>query len=328
MKGSREFLTSNGEPENVEFVKKIENIYLNKYEKEQSDELKELLNSVDFSVLEDEFNIIAEKSGIDKNKLNFIGKEKVFDFKKDSRDGLEFGRIGRYDPGANCIAVDINGLNLLARNFNFDKQKLFLYLMCHEETHATGKTRCVGFNEFKEEKEDSMSVRTGYSEYITIKDEYEKVYHTEILSPFNEGITEKIGREVLDSYFQKTGILGDDFKKKLEREYGSSNLYGYEVSFVDTFIKRISADTGVSEMDVWNAFKRGFYNGEDLLGDLELREFWKEIFGEEFIRDFTNSKEGRHLFAIEERIKNWRDVTQKNIFSKFIAKFLSKKDEK
>ncbi len=325
MKGSREFLTSNGEPENQEFVKEIERFHLERYEKEQSGELKELLNSINFSVLESEFSLIAEKSRMDKNKFNFIGREKIFNLEKDRREGLGFKRIGMYDPGANCLAFDIDGLVFAAKDNNFNKKDFFLYLVCHEEAHATAKTECVGLSEFEKEKEDSMVVTTGYSKYFIIKDVNKKVYDTELLKPFNEGITEKIAREALDSYFKKTGISGENFKKRLENGSNSDNLYGYEVSFVDTLIKRISVDTGVLEIDVWNAFKRGFYNGEDLLGDRELREFWKGMFGEEFIKDLTNSKEGRHLFAIQERIKNWKDPSGENKLSKFFKEFLEKK---
>lgn len=314
MRENREFLTLGGGQESQKIVEEYEVVALENYEQKQSTELKTLLDSVSFDVLQKVLGSIAERSGIAATELNFIDSHKILNRKQNDRKSLS-STGALYDPIGNCIGVDTNILERGARDMKLDEKTFFLYLLCHEETHATAKVRCVGLNT------NHTSIQFGYSHFNRSGDFYEDIF-----AALNEGITEKIGREALTAYLEKTGADQREqkiFFKQLKKESKYGNLYGSEVSFVDTLIKKLSAVSGTPEKDVWDALKRGAYEGEDLRNK-ELKSFFEDIFGREFVSDLANSQEGRHLSTLQKQIETANPKNKKSFIPQ-IFKITSKK---
>ncbi len=290
---NREFLTLSGERENQKIVEEYETAVLENYEQEQSAELKALLDSVSFNTLQKVIGSIAERSGIAATELNFVDSHKILNRKQNDRKSLS-STGALYDPIGNCIGIDTSTLRQGAKNMKLDEKTFFLYLLCHEETHATAKVQCVGLDT------NYTSIQFGYSHSSKSGDFYKDTF-----TALNEGITEKIGREAFTAYSEKIGTDQKEqeiFSKQLKKESEYGNLYGNEVSFVNVVIKKLSAVSGTPEKDVWDALKRGAYEGEDLRNE-ELKNFFEETFGEEFISDLANSKEGRHLGTLQKQIE-------------------------
>lgn len=78
---------------------------------------------------------------------------------------------------------------------------------------------------------------------------------------FNEGVTEKLSREVVAKYIKQVGMTGvitsniDTFFKM------GGGSYEDEVRLIDVIIKRIADDTKVHPDVVWGSIVRGYFRG-------------------------------------------------------------------
>lgn len=143
----------------------------------------------------------------------------------------------------------------------------------------------VHFNSYLSEKinprdfEISQELTIGYKKIIEIRDNSGHKKDMEQLSEFNEGVTEMITLELINSnaiksFFEKEidGIL---FESDIE-----TTSYFKERNQIKSFIKKISEKHDVSEDNVWNEIKKAFFDGD---GDgvlKKIEEAYQEIIKE------------------------------------------------
>jgi hypothetical protein len=164
----------------------------------------------------------------------------------------EGGVGGGYSPIKNRIRLDPT------ENFNNGYELLVTFI--HERVHARG------FNTFRAvahhrrrtgEILEPDSIRIGYENYVTKE-----------FSDFNEGMTELIAEEVYVELIRRQG-MAKFVSGKVEdgkRWYAGYEYRTYEdeKSKVRDLVAHISETRQVSERTVWNAMKRGYFEGLDL----------------------------------------------------------------
>lgn len=171
-----------------------------------------------------------------------------------------------------------------------DIRREVLRTLIHEETHAVSNgvhyegaitSRIVKFVADMKQRSTTLSV-SGFRRHVydptTPPDPilgWELKEHVEF-NFFNEGVTEKIARQIFDEYLRRTGDRAHYLDK-----HGSipeSPYYENLVHFADLFIATLAHATGVPQEHVWDAVIAGYMRGLDLRGT-ELKQFFEETFG-------------------------------------------------
>jgi hypothetical protein len=118
---------------------------------------------------------------------------------------------------------------------------------------------------------------------------------------FNEAVTEKNAREVLQAYclgnediitssdlkqyLKALEVKVDDVENFTEDKY---KHYSPEVALLDQVINKISQEIGVSNETVWNGIKRGYFEeGPSIFEDPEIIEGFQAIFSKDFLENLS-----------------------------------------
>lgn len=273
-----------------------------------SEQMKEILDGIDFDLLGKIFQDTALKYHI-KEPLNFIGKERIF--------GIKLSKTPHYDDIRNVIFVADNGIGkerksrkkLDSEYENFCR-KLYggiaiqvLHSIIHEEVHAAiNKVILNGWEGFLDKY--PKEIQNGYGIAGERSDEnpndnFGKNFfgkkHFVSFAAFNEGVTEKLAREIFLNYIKENN-------KQEEAIVYTENLvsrpeitnYNQEVSLVNAIVKHMSGVTGKSEEEMWEFFVGGMAAGETF-ENKQIREFFARIFGQNFLKDLSKiSTSGYH----------------------------------
>lgn len=277
-KPSREFFEASGEPEDIEKVKKREEEARQKrVEGKAVQELEILFEEVDFDLLEKIFERIGKKSGINPEEMNFLRKERI---------GFSLDYFGSYDPEANIITLNTRSVSERARKLDIYWLHFLVYVLCHEESHATAKIVCKGLREFASPFDHYDRERqVGYSQYKGGEWEISEAKPSAefLFDLFDEGVTEKLGREVFIEYVTSSGFFG---RKELETFFAKGDElkmpYAVPYKFVEALITRMSHETGIDQDIVWQAIIRGQREGENLMRQ-DLQEFFSEMISPDFL---------------------------------------------
>ncbi|MBI2035297.1 MAG: hypothetical protein HYT12_01290 [Candidatus Liptonbacteria bacterium] len=271
MEKSREIFDQLGNPRKKEDVERAEErARLQMVENAPKDpELQEFLANIDFGLLKSIFQKIAEKSGIDPKTLNFLERERISPLVPD------WTSAGCYFPDKNIIGISASRIAKIAEDLGAPENLLLLSTLCHEETHATSKVMCSGsdnINDFP----IKIKTLTGYHSSTREQESSgAPSKRNSLFQLFNEGVTEKLAREVLKLYIASFGEGTGVVKKfeKMQKEIPEELPYTVAIKFIETFSKRLAYETHVSEDSAWRALVRGMYEGEDMLN----WELWKEL---------------------------------------------------
>ena len=275
MKKSREIFLSSGEPEGESQTRKREEeARIRLVEKTRKDpELQKILERVDFDTLRGIFEKIVERLGINPKAMNFIGSERISHLTSD-------WLVGSYSTYENIIDLWYAGIEANAEAQDIDPCIATIATLCHEEAHATARVECYDIEKWAPWPLAHIeSGRLGYALWPKNKPS-DRIFYL-----FNEGVTEKLGREVFREYLRITNYPDKEVVSAFERaltEKPNEMPYGVPVKFVDMLIVKICHETGVSNELVWNALVRGMYEGEEF-NDPKLRELFAEMILPDFL---------------------------------------------
>ncbi|MBI2356152.1 MAG: hypothetical protein HYV13_03030 [Candidatus Doudnabacteria bacterium] len=299
---SREVLTHTGEPEAPDKIQAIENEVLTDAEK-RSPEFLAYLGKVDFDLLRKLFFEIFKRIGMDETSFNFLGPERIVE----SNHGTTYSGID------NAIIIALKNLEATGRPTEQD----FAHVLIHEEVHATAKTICRGeidptwLADYFPNKVNSIpenqfrELRYGLSRLTLPK----KSIHgrTRVFYLLNEGVTEKLAREIFEKYANVKDMDVKEHGKKVNDEKNPENYYyPIPVRFVEALVDRIAKETGLESKMVWESFVRAAYTGEDMENP-ELRQAFAETISDDFLSRLSRLEIGdeeQMLELIEELKKN------------------------
>ncbi|GEM_PF-4648230 len=259
------------------------------YLQERSAEFNEALTSLDFNLIKRLIQEEAEKCGREKGStLNFLDQSRVGEIEVRSQDSSM--PISFYDAATNEIEVDFNGMAGQAEQQNpfSSKEGFKAYLVAvliHEELHAATELQALGY--------------VGYQ-------------HFRSYQVWNEGVTEKLARELTERYYKSSA----DFSK-----YDQAKSYNYEsaVILLDAVIAKISATTGFDQQTIWNAIKRGMFENTDL-ETKELQELFEQTLPADFFKNLRTMSPANQI-QIHRLIEQVNQGTLEKIVSKLV-KFL------
>ena len=282
----------------------------NRPEGKSSSEMEVALNKIDFSKLNNLFSEVAEKYGIERNKINFLGPERIF--------GTNPGLFsGSYQNDGNIILIGDRLKNHPEKNQNeIDEEKFlidhfgslemaFLSTIVHEETHAVGRNFCVGrFNILDWDQHDFDYSESGYSKKVT-GTKHRKENGDVSFAPasdfyvaFNEGVTERLSREILFRYAESSTYPSPEMIDKYkEGLMDNKHVYTEEVDLVSFVLSRLSQETGQSEDFWWDSIVRGYFLGGEL-DKPETQEIFNKAFGADFLKHLSTAMKHGESFGV------------------------------
>jgi len=253
---------------------------------EKHPELKELLDKVDFDTLRDILKEIADRSGVNTERLNFIDPKRIYHLQSQLK--LQAAYSGKRR------AIFINNVEIddAADKFGFSRELGLVHALCHEEVHATSKNECRSISRENKLIEEVtigyLAHRTTWAEPINIKEKEEIFY-----SLFNEGVTEKLAQEVFAEYLRRTGGAGSEAAKQILKTYkenpAAASKYWEASALVDFLVEKISEKCALEKQRVWQAFVEGMYKG-GALEDEEVKNGFDEIIGSGMLKKISTAK--------------------------------------
>lgn len=306
-KSNRQFVDSKGNPEADPARSRVKHsVYGPSHEK-----IMMVIDKIKFGQLRSMLTEIGIRSGVDPDKLNFVTMDRV------SGNKLGKGVDASYISDKNLIDIDPDNLEYEIREFNIPRNAVTLKLLCHELVHSSNRTFFQGSIEYEKGEIDRFSYLSGYQQKTEVKvgDSIEKANQFHF---FDEGVTEKLARELAVRYLEQQKMLGqydllspEDLDRAIDiyknfptfgRRNGDEVTYSYQdasVEVVNAFIDRISNDSGLSAKMVWESIIRSQFEGEDLSSQ-EMKELFETFFSPAFAEKLANLDGSEMLDLINE----------------------------
>ena len=278
----REFYSEPSVPEDPEVTRQREQEEIHRLlvrpEGKCSREMQESLDRINFVLLKKIFLEVAVRCGINEDGLNFLENNRIFGISED------FGS-GEYQTKGNIILLG-EGPRV---NFLKDRDKnrakevygssdiCLLATLIHEEVHAISKNICMG-----------DITQSGYNRGGSGQESFQGEEIRVIFYALNEGVVEKLSREIVLEYLRRAGLPEKEttiYRETVLKRPKELNYYR-EVTLVNTIIKKLSEETGQSEEAVFESFIRGLLEGEKF-ENTEAAELFKKVFGPEFLKDLS-----------------------------------------
>lgn len=265
-----------------------------------SPEMGRLLDAVDFSILHQLFLKRTGEIYPDNERLNFIGKDRIF--------GMCGGFYsGYFDVLGNTIllAEESGESEEGIRDVYGSKDIYLLARLTHEEAHAVSKNICCGLQNEPEDiaqqrkdmgeepREWFNDTQSGYFRESNSGQQFHGERFYSIFHAFNEGVVEKLSREIVSEYLEKikwqnreAAVLRDSIKK-----HHPHLGYSQEVELVEAILRHLAVKTDRSEIDIWNSFVHGLMNGETF-DDTNMKTLFSEAFGPDFLKELSKIHAG------------------------------------
>ena len=231
---------------------------------------------------------IEPKSSIDISRIHFVNKEIA-----QKSDIHGFG-VFYSDRDSISINKDV-----------FFGERLLLYrIILHEMIHYYSFNSII----FTGSTNDIDDYRCGYSVYS--KNETFRHGH---FYGFNEAVTEKIVKDILRNNIQELKNKFNISEKEFKEENKLRSLYKNEINILDLIIDNMAKFYKKDPKEIWNNFKKGFFNGDMMhLRDIE------ETFGPGSLR----------VLAAMTSKGGMKNIQKENIFSNLVKFFKEKNQEK
>ncbi|MDB5260113.1 MAG: hypothetical protein JWN37_344 [Candidatus Nomurabacteria bacterium] len=289
---------------------------------EESSQLEQKLELVDFKLLKSICSEVLEKAGVGKERAEKISRKTIQEEHNQTINFLNnvYRVKGAYDPIEDKVIFS---------NGNLSKEiEDFIFYLAHELTHAISDREVENENKFRvglNEKE----VKVGF---LGIP------YRITENESLNEGLTELIAEAIAYEYFRRKGdkieiteIGAEIYSTSEIIPLLNRDIYSTGKALVELLVKSISFRTGVPEDVVFKALTRSMLNGDykdftELVKDDpvldELISKIKKIKGSDVLRNYPLfSKWTVDLKKIE--VKGLEDV-----FSQIITDKRIKRDDK
>ncbi|KKU93939.1 MAG: hypothetical protein UY26_C0003G0089 [Candidatus Jorgensenbacteria bacterium GW2011_GWA1_48_13] len=265
-------------------------------DRESADVLADVIERIDFKALQNIFESIAAKSGIDPSKMNFVGPERFYDMTS------MWDTLGRWNSEHNVIALNGSALKRSAERAGVDTELRVLSTLVHEEVHATSRYKS---EIVKTQAGDREKITTGYGKYR--RGNRSKGLKGEVFFDLlNEGVVELLAREVLLEYIRTTDFTDSrkvkEFMEAHEQKPEEMSGYWLAIKFVDVLVDKVSVKTGTDRNSVWRSFVRGLYEGVDF----ETKEFsqpFQELFGENFLQKLSKANFSKDIEALMKELE-------------------------
>jgi ribosomal protein S13 len=240
-------------------------------------ELAVELDKIDFKLLSLFFKNVQLKSGAEARDLNFLDQSSIKNLKPKLANAMGFkGAI--YISKVNKILIEFDWLKEEVKKD--DMRRIILYLICHEETHATSGNSYRFDRSNTRAGEYKQSVRSGFTQIISLVDKnLSSKARVPFALAFNEGVTDKIAREAYNSYIVATQsgmqLLNEDediFPNIENNEYSITK----NIELVNAIITRLAKMNGFPKEKVWEAIKRDYYTGALLREDPETKDLFDD----------------------------------------------------
>ena len=255
---------------------------------------EQLLPTINFAVLRSVIGRQAERSGVERPRVNFVTAEQIV-----LMQGV-LNPIGCYDPEANLIFLDIKKLVERARRLGLDERLSILSTLGHEEIHAADRVECRGLRASEEAEARQEMAESEMSGGLTSVHRLKKPgawfsqSRTQFMA-FNEGRVQTLAMEVLRDYlsrdydFTTPEAVARFFKRQKEVE--SEMPYAREVKLVARVVAQVAKALGVPRATVWQGVVASGFRGEPL-DEVEMQASLEEIFFPQFVNQLAkvNSK--------------------------------------
>ncbi len=259
-----------------------------------------------------------------KKSLNFISKDRIFVLDSNGIQILEnvnkdlAGLIGAsLKDDSNSILVNADFILNEASRLDVNPTAVVYHMLAHEQTHAlTGSTcnsvelRTVFAGSQQSHNLDLREQRIGLSKIVptlTWSHANDKTSisfsHAKLFGVFDEGLTEKVAREVLGLMIRDGQGLSLDANLMQEYETKSSNQnYAHSVylKFVNLFLRKISKDTGMDEKRVMDGMIHAQMHSMDLVHP-EVMEIFEDVLGKGFMGMLMNASSPQDLDKIVQK---------------------------
>lgn len=283
-----------------------------KYEIKDS-EFDKTKEQIDWDVIKNIFENIAQKSGINPKDFNFLGADKVLNCKL-FEGGYSGGKeiIGRYSAIGNFLALNLDQIRQTAKEKGVDAKLMTLDTMLHEMCHAASHHTHTITRSFNNEFFSGKNEIEYTGAYRSSKD-VDKIKMNQISESkressgdaLDEAITEKLATDIFSEYAKRVNLTDkksmDDYQEKF---LGDENReYNRLVKFIEKLCELISKKTGVDQEIIWNGFIRGsFY--KKTLSDPEIQQWFAQAFAPTFLTELGNAKKADDLFALIKKYDN------------------------
>ena len=289
-----EFLKHSGEPEDQVLLKTRDLVFRKEaaLRKKENPEFEALLAKVDFVWIKSAFREILIKSSVDPERLNFVDPELII-----SDNSIE--DVANHNVMTGAITVNLDRIKEATSNkSDIGILQSLIMVLLHEEVHAFSRNKCFGYFEYDYEGKRKIKIQSGYTRHeAVVKGREEIIDSSHSFELFDEGVTEKLSRELVVSYFGGHTDLGD--VKAVRSFYEDDDKvkhYNLGVSLVEAMMAKIANESGVSGDMVWQSIIRGKIDGENL-SDNDFKDLFAETFTEKFIEDLARASGDNEMRA-------------------------------
>ena len=302
-KKTREFVSIKGQQETDPATLELEEI---EGQQELDKEIEKILTQIDFDLLEKLYFEIATKSGLDPLTINFVGRDRITGYDKPETSATS--QIAR-----SKIYLNKSAQIEEAKRLNLSLEAVVLHNIVHEEIHLVNRAFYRGLYEYNSNQSDNSEQHTGYNFIRHYADKRGKDAANNSFSLFNEGVTEKLSREISLRYVTSKGLSDPAQTQQAIKIFNNFpttrnedviQVYDLAVYLIDLMIQIISKISGFSQEKIWQGIIRGQFEGENLTTG-GLRILMNETFGKNFMQRLENANGDDLLKLIEE-------VEQKN----------------
>lgn len=285
---SREMFSAPGIPETDEAKEKREEealiylIELKKLKGKDTRQWQELFKHIDFDLIKKILERVAGRCGIKPEEMNFVASDRVYY----SYDWLD---SGSYASEVNII--QISGQGAFGEHY-VSEQVDTLHALMHEEIHAVSRNTCTGFSDVETEVGSittSIELQTGLQQGKREAGDYKRSFNA-----LNEGVVEKLARELTLEYMNETGwnsgsVWDPDGKRafmNLLNSHADEMAYPYPIILVDSLVNKLGEKSGQDKRVIWQALVRALMHGEKFEEE-DVALLFAESFGSEFVRDLS-----------------------------------------
>ena len=318
LRSNKEYLTNENNPEDPEWVQSYEN--QEQPEIKDSPDMpkhKKLMSRIKFATLKERFDERAIRSGVDPDTLNFLDANRIY-----AQWGVKSEAM--YIREGNYIVMDYVEIENTARRIGVDPELFAVLIMIHEQLHAASKFKFKGLREAHAaglKGDYTIEDQVGYGSSKTVQKMGQKTYES-YFRMFDEGINEKLAREIILEYLESHPDFTDAEKidqfRQVYQDEHKYKSYELQVFFINKLITKLSVETGVSENAVWEALVRGKFEGEDFSSD-EVKDLFSETFSSDFLDKLSkinNVEQGRKLVELLKHTEIKKTGKLKNLVGK------------